>query len=117
MEEETLDGTQGAKSIPYVIIKHEFKTPIEFLVFQLKQQYYTLSDNELKLLALICLRGVTKSIKDVAVKQGVFKSRQTVANALSKFRSEGVLTRDNEPVLQQPLITEKEARLIIDIKI
>lgn len=100
-----------------VQIHHRFKRPIDYLVFQLRQQFITLSENELKLLALVCLKGVTKSIKDVAVKEGVFKSRQTVANALSKFRTSGVLDKDNEPQLQTPLVTDKSCRLIIDIEV
>ena len=95
-----------------VQIHHKFKKPIDYLVFQLKQQFITLSENELKLLALICLKGVTKSIKEVAVREGVFKSKQTVANALSKFRTSGILDKDNEPQLQSPLITDKSCKLI-----
>jgi len=108
--------TEKAKeTIEEVNITHTFKTPIDFLVFQLKQQYLHLSDNELKLLALICLKGVNKNIKEVAVRQGVFKSKQTVANALSKFRTSGILDRDDEPVLQAELVMNKKAKLIIDI--
>lgn len=104
-------------SMAEVKLSQQFKKPIDYLVFQLKQQYYHLSDNELKLLALICLKGVNKTIKDVAVREGVFKSKQTVANALSKFRTQGILDRDDEPVLQANIITEKKARLIIDISL
>ena len=100
-----------------VQIHHKFKKPIDYLVFQLKQQFITLSENELKLLALICLKGVTKSIKEVAVREGVFKSKQTVANALSKFRTSGILDKDNEPQLQSPLITDKSCKLIINIEV
>lgn len=98
-----------------VFITHKFSVPIDYLVFQLKQQRPELSDNELKLLALICLKGVTKTIKEVAVREGIFKSKQTVANALTKFRQRGVLDRDNEPILQTALITGKKCRLVIDI--
>jgi hypothetical protein len=104
-------------SLPEVQLVQQFKKPIDYLVFQLKQQYYHLSDNELKLLALICLKGVNKTIKDVAVREGVFKSKQTVANALSKFRTQGILDRDDEPVLQANIITEKKGRLVIDISL
>lgn len=100
-----------------VQIHHKFKKPIDYLVFQLKQQFITLSENELKLLALICLKGVTKSIKEVAVREGVFKSKQTVANALSKFRTSGILDKDNEPQLQSPLITDKTCKLVINIEV
>lgn len=100
-----------------VQIHHKFKKPIDYLVFQLKQQFITLSENELKLLALICLKGVTKSIKEVAVREGVFKSKQTVANALSKFRTSGILDKDNEPQLQSPLITDKSCKLVINIEV
>jgi hypothetical protein len=104
-------------SMTEVKLSQQFKKPIDYLVFQLKQQYYHLSDNELKLLALICLKGVNRTIKDVAVREGVFKSKQTVANALSKFRMQGILDRDDEPVLQADIITEKKGRLVIDISL
>jgi len=103
--------------IDQVQVSHTFKKPIDYLVFQLRQQFPGLSDNELKLLTLVCIKGVTKSIKDLAVREGVFKSKQTVANTLSKFRHLNILDKDDEPVLQAALVTNKKCRLIIDINV
>ncbi len=109
--------TKNEKNFEEVFIKHSFKKPIDYLVFQLKQQYLNLSDNELKLLALICIKGVSKTIKEAAVREGIFKSKQTVANTLSKFRTLQILDRDNEPVLQSPLVRTNACKLIIEITI
>jgi len=98
-------------------ISHSFKKPIDYLVFQLRQQFLTLSDNELKLLALIYLKGISKTIKVTAVREGIFKSEQTVANAFTKFRKEGILNKEDLPVLQADLITAKEGTMLIKIKL
>mgnify|MGYP006361814761 CR=1 FL=1 len=40
-----------------------FERPIDFLTYQLKQQFYDLSENELRLIAILHLKGLTNQIK------------------------------------------------------
>jgi hypothetical protein len=108
---------QKEEAIHTESITHNFKKPIDYLVYQLSQQFLTLSNNELKLLALITLKGLTKTTKITAVREGIFKSEQTVANAFSKFRKEGILDVDDNTKLLFPLITSKEGKLVINIKL
>ena len=39
-----------------------FEKRIDFLTYQLKQQFYDLSENELKLIAILYLRGLNAEI-------------------------------------------------------
>ena len=40
-----------------------FERPIDFLTYQLKQQFYDLSENELRLIAILHLKGLNNQIK------------------------------------------------------
>ena len=40
-----------------------FDLPIDYLTYQLRQQFHKLSENELKLLAIIYLSGLNADIK------------------------------------------------------
>jgi chromosome segregation and condensation protein ScpB len=113
----TKENSTDQEKVEISVIQHSFKKPIDFLVYQLRSQFLDLSMNELKLLALIALKGVTKTTKVTAVREGIFKSEQTVANALSKFRKENILDSEDFPVLLCPLITKREGILKIEIKL
>ena len=82
-----------------------FKRKIDYLTFQLKLQYYDLSENELKLVALLYLGGINDKVKATAVKMGVFKSKQSIDNHISKFRRLGIIKQD-KVVLLEPIETE-----------
>ena len=67
-----------------------FDLPIDYFTYQLRQQFHNLSENELKLLAIIYLSGLNADIKKEVVNRQIFKSLQTVENHLSKFRKEKI---------------------------
>ena len=48
-----------------------FERPIDFLTYQLKQQFYDLSENELRLIAILHLKGLNSKIK----KEIVYKAK------------------------------------------
>ena len=71
-----------------------FERPIDFLTYQLKQQFYELSENELKFVAILYLKGLkTKKKKEIVEKQ-IFKSIQSVENHLTKLRKKGILDKN-----------------------
>ena len=82
-----------------------FKKPIDYLTYQLKHYFYELSENELKMLAIIHLKGLTKAVKDDIVAYNIFKSKQSVENHLTKFRKKGIL-KDEKVNLPHPLIVD-----------
>lgn len=99
-------------------IELEFSTPIDFLTYQLKQQFYQLSENELKMLAIIYLKGISSDIKKQIVKLGIFKSVQTVDNHLSKFKELGIVSgKDKKVNLKSELIKAKEGVITVHIKL
>ena len=71
-----------------------FEKRIDFLTYQLKQQFYDLSENELKLIAILYLRGLNAEIKKEIVKYEIFKSIQSVENHLTKLRKRGILDKN-----------------------
>ena len=93
-----------------------FDTPIEFLTYQLKQQFDNLSDNELKLLCIVYLKGLNPEIKKEIVKWNIFKSLQSVENHLSKFRKEKILV-GNEVQLKFPISKSRETSIKLNLKI
>lgn len=101
-----------------VDIELEFEKPIDFLTYQLKQQYYNLSENELKMLAILYLKGVDIEVKKQIVKLGIFKSIQTVDNHLSKFKDMGIIQgKDKKVCLKKDLIKTKEGIICVKIKL
>jgi len=92
-----------------------FKKPIDYLTYQLKHHFYDLSENELKMLAIIHLKGLNSDIKNQIVEWNIFKSKQSVENHLSKFRKNQILV-DGKVNLKQPLIIEKEMVIKINLK-
>lgn len=102
------------EEIQEITIVMEFKKPIDFLTYQLKQQFYFLSENELKMLAIIYLKGLTAEVRKGIVSMGVFKSKQSVENHLSKFRALGIMEGDNVK-LKYPLIKANKAKLNINV--
>jgi hypothetical protein len=97
-------------------ININFNKKIDFLTWQLKQQFLDLSENELKLLAIIHLKGVSATIKKEIVKLNIFKSAQTVENHLSKFRKIGILN-ENKVQLKYPISMASETKIIINLKL
>lgn len=93
-----------------------FDTPIEFLTYQLKQQFDNFSDNELKLLCIVYLKGLNPEIKKEIVKWNIFKSLQSVENHLSKFRKEGIL-KENVVNLKTPLDRGSETTIKLNLKL
>jgi len=93
-----------------------FDTPIDFLIYQLKQQFDNLSNNELKLLCIIHLKGLNSEIKKEIVRFNIFKSLQTVENHLSKFRKEGIL-KENVVILKNPLVKGNEITIKLNLKL
>lgn len=99
-------------------IELEFNTPIDFLTYQLKQQYYDLSENELKMLAVLYLKGISAEVKKQIVKLGIFKSVQTVDNHLSKFKDIGIIQGKAKKVtLKHELIKSKEGVVTVHIRL
>lgn len=70
-----------------------FERPIDFLTYQLKQQFYDLSENELRLIAILYLKGLNSKIKKEIVEKQIFKSIQSVENHLTKLRKKGILDK------------------------
>lgn len=70
-----------------------FERPIDFLTYQLKQQFYDLSENELRLIAILHLKGLNSKIKKEIVEKQIFKSIQSVENHLTKLRKKGILDK------------------------
>lgn len=99
-----------------VDIELEFERPIDFLTYQLKQQYYSLSENELKMLAILYLKGIDIEVKKQIVKLGIFKSIQTVDNHLSKFKDMGII-KERKICLKKDLIKSKEGIVYVKIKL
>lgn len=91
-----------------------FKRPIDYLTYQLKHYFYELSENELKMLAIIYLKGLSCDIKNEIVSLKIFKSKQSVENHLTKFRKNGILV-NNKVNLKHSLVTDKE--MILKIKL
>jgi len=97
-------------------INLNFERPIDFLTYQLRQQFHKLSENELKLLAIIYLSGLNADIKKEVVNRQIFKSLQTVENHLSKFRKEKILV-GNEVQLKFPISKSRETSIKLNLKI
>jgi len=95
-------------------ININFDKKIDFLTWQLRQQFLDLSENELKLLVIIYLKGINANIKKEIVKLNIFKSAQTVENHLSKFRKMGVLI-DNKVQLKYPISVANETKIMINL--
>jgi hypothetical protein len=91
-----------------------FEKPIDFLTYQLKQQFYDLSENELKMIAILSLKGLNNDIKKEIVRLGIFKSLQSVENHLTKLRKRGILEKTGVK-LKYPLVRDKET--LIKIKL
>ena len=87
---------------------------IDFLTYQLKQQFYDLSENELKLIAILYLKGLNAEIKKEIVKYGIFKSIQSVENHLTKLRKRSILDK-NKVVLKQPISTSNSTSIKINL--
>lgn len=97
-------------------IEMNFETPIDYIVYQLKLEHYYLTDNELKLLGLVSLKGLSSQLKKEVVKLGVFKSLQTVENHLTKFRKIGLLV-DNKVLINNKPSLEKNLNITIKINL
>ena len=85
-----------------------------FLTYQLKQQFYDLSENELKLIAILYLKGLNAEIKKEIVKVwNFFKSIQSVENHLTKVKKKNILKK-NKVVLNNlsVLLTLHQLKLI-----
>lgn len=93
-----------------------FDKPIDFLTYQLKQQFYDLSENELRLIAILHLRGINKEVKKEVVQHNVFKSMQSVENHLSKLRKKGIIDK-NKVVLKYELTKSNTTSFIVNIKL
>jgi len=93
-----------------------FEKPIDFLTYQLKQQFYNLSENELKMIAILSLKGLDNDIKKEIVRLGIFKSMQSVENHLSKLRKLNILEK-NKVNLRYPLVKDKETVIKINLKL
>lgn len=95
-------------------ININFERPIDYLTYQLRQQFYDLSENELRLIAIIYLRGLSKEIKKEIVDREVFKSIQSVENHLTKLRKRGILDK-NKIVLKYDISKEKSTTIKINL--
>lgn len=93
-----------------------FEKPIDFLTYQLKQQFYDLSENELKMIAILSLKGLNNDIKKEIVRLGIFKSMQSVENHLSKLRKLEILEK-NKVNLKYPLVRDKETVIKINLRL
>jgi len=91
-----------------------FEKCIDFLTYQLKQQFYDLSENELKLIAILYLKGLNAEIKKEIVKYEIFKSIQSVENHLTKLRKRGILEK-NKVILKQPISTSNSTSIKINL--
>lgn len=91
-----------------------FERPIDFLTFQLKQQFYDLSENELRLIAIVHLKGLNSQIKKEIVEKQIFKSIQSVENHLTKLRKKGIL--DKQKInLKNEISTSKATSIKINL--
>jgi hypothetical protein len=95
-------------------ININFERPIDYITYQIKQQYFDLSDNELKLIAIIYLKGLNNNIKKEIVNHNVFKSMQSVENHLTKLRKLGILI-NNKIVLKDTISTKSNTSIIINL--
>lgn len=95
-------------------ININFERPIDYITYQIKQQYFDLSDNELKLIAIIYLKGLNSNIKKEIVNHNVFKSMQSVENHLTKLRKLGILI-NNKIVLKDTISTKSNTSIIINL--
>lgn len=93
-----------------------FQKPIDYITYQLSQQFMDLSKNELRMLALIHLKGLSSEIKNTIVKHNIFKSRQSIENHLSKFRRLGII-KDGKVVLKYPISTKNNVKLNITVSV
>ena len=91
-----------------------FERPIDFLTYQLKQQFYDLSENELKFVAILYLKGLNSQIKKEIVEKQIFKSIQSVENHLTKLRKKGILDK-NKVMLKQPISTTNSTTIKINL--
>jgi hypothetical protein len=82
-----------------------FDKKIDFLTYQLKQQFYNLSENELKLIAILYLAGISNEIKKQILDLKVFKSMQSIENHLTKLRKLGII-QNNKIVLKKDISTK-----------
>ena len=95
-------------------INLNFERPIDFLTYQLKQQFYDLSENELRLIAILHLKGLSIRIKKEIVDKQIFKSMQSVENHLTKLRKMGILDK-NKIVLKNEISQSKSTSIIINL--
>lgn len=86
-------------------INKKFNRKIDLITFQLKLLHYDLSENELKLLALLYLNGINYKTKEIALKQNIFKSMQSIENHISKFRRMNIIV-DNVIKLTSPIVLQ-----------
>lgn len=93
-----------------------FKRKIDLVTFQLKLQFYELSENELRLLALLYLGGVNQDTKKIALENNVFKSEQSIENHISKFRKLGII-KDEKVILKEPLAKVVNNKATINIEL
>ncbi len=91
-----------------------FEKRIDFLTYQLKQQFYDLSENELRLIAILYLKGLNSTIKKEIVKYGIFKSIQSVENHLTKLRKKGILDK-NKIILKHEISTSESTSIKINL--
>ena len=95
-------------------INLNFERPIDFLTYQLKQQFYDLSENELRLIAILYLKGLSSRIKKEIVDKQIFKSRQSVENHLTKLRKRGILDK-NKIILKHEISINKSTSIKINL--
>ena len=91
-----------------------FERPIDFLTYQLKQQFYDLSENELKFVAILYLKGLNSQIKKEIVEKQIFKSIQSVENHLTKLRKKGILDK-NKIILKNEISISKATSIKINL--
>ena len=91
-----------------------FEKRIDFLTYQLKQQFYDLSENELRLVAILYSYGLSAKVKKVIVEKQIFKSMQSVENHLTKLRKRGILEK-NKIVLKHEISTSKATSFKINL--
>lgn len=92
-----------------------FDKPIDLLTYQLKQQFYDMSENELKLIAILYLKGLNKDIKKDIIRHNIFKSPQSVENHLTKLRKKGILNENNIIQLKHELSIKKRTEIKINL--
>ena len=95
-------------------INLNFEKPIDFLTYQLGIQFPTLSNNELKLVALLHLKGLSTEIKKYIVTKGIFKSAQSVENQITKLRKLNILEK-NTIKLKYPVSRDYQTVIKINL--